>query len=161
MFAFMEATALDRELIDHLFALRDRVQAELKTVLPEIGLTDAQTDALWRLSGEPEMTARRLAERLRCDASTATSMVDRLEKHGLVQRIPHPTDRRVKLLQLTPRGCELRERVIQHAVDTSPFAGLDRDARLRLRALFREASHTSPTAATASGPGRGQRGETA
>lgn len=141
----METEDLDRELINHLFALRDRVKAELKTVLPELGLTDAQTDALWRLSDGPEITARRLAERLQCDASTATSMVDRLEKHGLVRRIPHPSDRRVKLLQLTSQGCELRDRVIRHAVETSPFGGLDRDARLRLRSLFREAAQHEET----------------
>jgi DNA-binding MarR family transcriptional regulator len=118
----------------------------LKVLLRDLELTDAQADALWRLSGEPEMTARRLAEKLHCDASTATSMIDRLEKHGLVQRVPHPTDRRAKILRLTPKGCELRDRVIRHAIERSPFARLDEDGRLRLLALFEAAAHDGPSA---------------
>jgi DNA-binding MarR family transcriptional regulator len=45
-----------------------------------------------------------LAEEWKCDASTATWIVDRLEAKGLVERRPHATDRRVKLVVLTPRG---------------------------------------------------------
>ncbi|MEU9603205.1 MarR family transcriptional regulator [Streptomyces sp. NPDC048057] len=138
---------VDRELIDYLFVLGDEVQGELKRLLRDLELTDAQADALWRLSGESEMTARRLADRLHCDASTATAMVDRLEKHGLVRRIPHPTDRRAKLLQLTPEGCALRDRVIRHTVEHSPFARLDEDGRMRLHALLREAAGEAPPAA--------------
>ena len=136
----MDAARVDRDLIDYLFALHDQVQVELKVLLRELELTDAQADALWRLSGEPEMTARRLAQRLNCDASTATSMIDRLEKHGLVRRVSHPTDRRAKILRLTPHGCELRDRVIRHAIEQSPFTRLDEDSRLRLHALLREAA---------------------
>ncbi|GAA1299311.1 hypothetical protein GCM10009579_79340 [Streptomyces javensis] len=142
---------LDQDLIGYLFALRDQVQAELKVLLRELELTDAQADALWRLSGEREMTARRLADRLNCDASTATSMIDRLEKHGLVRRVPHPTDRRAKIVQLTPRGCELRERVIRHTAERSPFARLDHDSRLRLHSLFREAAGDVPAGPASSG----------
>ncbi|MGP4048462.1 MarR family winged helix-turn-helix transcriptional regulator [Streptomyces sp. 2A115] len=140
----MDAGPVDHRLIDYLFLLHDQVQGELKVLLRDLELTDAQADALWRLSGEPEMTARRLAEKLHCDASTATSMIDRLEKHGLVRRVPHPTDRRAKILQLTPQGCELRERVIRHAIEHSPFARLDEDGRLRLLALFQAAAHDDP-----------------
>ncbi|MDJ1130711.1 MarR family winged helix-turn-helix transcriptional regulator [Streptomyces iconiensis] len=140
----MDDARVNLELIDSLFVLRDRIQGELKTLLRGLELTDAQADALWRLSGEKEMTARRLAERLHCDASSATSMIDRLEKQGLVHRVPHPTDRRVKVLQLTPEGCALRERLIRHAVEQSPFARLDSDSRLRLHALLREAAGEDP-----------------
>ncbi|MGW4033145.1 MarR family winged helix-turn-helix transcriptional regulator [Streptomyces sp. NPDC004838] len=135
----MDDRQLNEELHDYLFAMRTQVHAELRELAREAGLTDTQTDALWRLSRGPEMTARRLADRLQCDASTATSMIDRLEKRGLVRRVPHPTDRRVKVIQLTPEGCALRDRVIQHTTKHSPFARLDRESRLRLHALLREA----------------------
>lgn len=131
---------LDRELVDYLLVLRRRVQVDWKDLLRDLELTDAQMDALWRLSGEPPMTAGRLADRLGCDASTATAMVDRLERHGLVRRRPHATDRRVKILELTPEGCALRERVMRHTAEHSPFAHLDRDARVRLHALLRLAA---------------------
>lgn len=135
----MDDRQLNEELHDCLFALRARVHTELRELAREAGLTDTQTDALWRLSRGPEMTARRLADLLQCDASTATSMIDRLEKRGLVRRVPHPTDRRVKVIQLTPEGCALRDRVIQHTTEHSPFARLDHESRLRLHALLRQA----------------------
>lgn len=145
----MNNTRLNEELIDCLFAIRVQIHTELKELARDAGLTDTQTDVLWRLSREAEMTARRLAELLQCDASTATSMIDRLEKRGLVRRIPHPTDRRAKLVQLTPAGCELRDRVIQHTSKHSPFARLDRARRLQLHALLRDvADDSSPEAGT-------------
>ncbi|MEV8346948.1 MarR family winged helix-turn-helix transcriptional regulator [Streptomyces niveus] len=133
----MDDRQLTEELYDCLFAIRIQVHAELKEPAREAGLTDTQADALWRLSRGREMTARRLADLLQCDASTATSMIDRLEKRGLVRRVPHPTDRRAKVIQLTPEGCALRDRVIQHTTERSPFARLDHESKLRLHALFR------------------------
>ncbi|MFD4702506.1 MarR family winged helix-turn-helix transcriptional regulator [Streptomyces niveus] len=134
----MDDRQLTEELYDCLFAIRIQVHAELKELAREAGLTDTQADALWRLSRGREMTARRLADLLQCDASTATSMIDRLEKRGLVRRVPHPTDRRAKVIQLTPEGCALRDRVIQHTTERSPFARLDHESKLRLHALLRE-----------------------
>ncbi|MEU1944220.1 MULTISPECIES: MarR family transcriptional regulator [unclassified Streptomyces] len=136
----MDDARLNEELIDCLFAIRTQVHGELKDLAREAGLTDTQTDVLWRLSRAEEMTARRLSDLLRCDASTATSMIDRLEKRGLVRRVPHPSDRRAKVIQLTPEGCALRDRVIEHTTQHSPFASLDRESRLRLHALLREVS---------------------
>lgn len=135
----MDDRQLNEELHDCLFAIRAHMHTELKELAREAGLTDTQTDALWRLSRGQEMTARRLADRLQCDASTATSMIDRLEARGLVRRVPHPTDRRVKVIQLTPEGCALRDRVTQHTTEHSPFARLDYESRLRLYALLRQA----------------------
>ncbi|AZS84982.1 MarR family transcriptional regulator [Streptomyces griseoviridis] len=134
----MDDRQLNEELYDCLFAIRTQVQGELKELARDAGLTDTQADALWRLSRGREMTARRLAELLQCDASTATAMIDRLERRGLVRRVPHPTDRRAKVIQLTPEGCALRDRVIQHTTEHSPFAHLDRESRQRLHALLRE-----------------------
>ena len=134
----MDDRQLTEELYDYLFAIRTQVHAELKELARDAGLTDTQADALWRLSRGREMTARRLAELLQCDASTATAMIDRLEKRGLVRRVPHPTDRRAKVIQLTPEGCALRDRVIRHTTEHSPFALLDHGSKLRLHALLRE-----------------------
>lgn len=137
-YLIMDDRQLTEELYDCLFAIRIEVHAELKELAREATLTDTQVDALWRLSRGREMTARRLADLLQCDASTATSMIDRLEKRGLVRRVPHPVDRRAKVIQLTPEGCALRDRVVQHTTEHSPFARLDNESRLRLHTLLRE-----------------------
>jgi DNA-binding MarR family transcriptional regulator len=51
---------------------------------------------------------RALAQRWGSDASTVTWMIDRLEERGLVARQPHAADRRVRAVQLTPHGEEVR-----------------------------------------------------
>ena len=41
--------------------------------------------------------------------SSVTNIVDRLEADGLVKRIPHPTDRRTTLVEITETGRQRRE----------------------------------------------------
>jgi DNA-binding MarR family transcriptional regulator len=53
---------------------------------------------------EGPMTLTQLAERNSLDAPYVTLIVDKLEAHGLVERQPHPDDRRRKLVTLTPAG---------------------------------------------------------
>lgn len=50
-----------------------------------------------------------VGSRLQVHPTSVTSLVDRLEEQGLVRRVPHPTDRRVKLAELTTAGRELVE----------------------------------------------------
>jgi DNA-binding MarR family transcriptional regulator len=50
------------------------------------------------------MTMGDLAAALGIDAPYATLVVDELERQGLVERRPHPTDRRMKLVAATARG---------------------------------------------------------
>ena len=53
---------------------------------------------------EGPMTLSQLAETNGLDAPYATLIVDKLESHGLVERQPHPEDRRRKLVTLTVAG---------------------------------------------------------
>lgn len=55
------------------------------------------------------MTMGELANTLGIDAPYATLVVDDLERQGLVQRRPHPTDRRVRLVTTTARGAAAAE----------------------------------------------------
>ncbi len=58
---------------------------------------------LFQLRGGP-LTLSELAEANNLDAPYATLIVDKLEGHGLVERQPHPDDRRRKLVTLTAAG---------------------------------------------------------
>jgi DNA-binding MarR family transcriptional regulator len=58
---------------------------------------------LFQLRNGP-MTLTELVEANGIDAPYATLIVDKLEAHGLVQRRPHPDDRRRKLVTLTAAG---------------------------------------------------------
>lgn len=50
---------------------------------------------------------------LGCDASNMTGIADGLEKKGLLERAEHPTDRRVKILRLLPKGAKIREAILE------------------------------------------------
>lgn len=80
--------------------------------LAELGLGFAQAHALRMLDPEEPIPMSVLAERLFCDASNVTGLVDRLEARGLVERRSHDHDRRVKALTLTPSGVALRDQVL-------------------------------------------------
>jgi DNA-binding MarR family transcriptional regulator len=53
---------------------------------------------------EHSMTLAQLAEAHGVDRPYATIIVDKLERLGFVERQPHPTDRRSKVVSLTPAG---------------------------------------------------------
>jgi DNA-binding MarR family transcriptional regulator len=72
-------------------------------VAEALDLSFARVRALRRLAMEPH-TLRALAERLAADPPYVTLIVDDLEKRGLVQRTPHPEDRRAKVVALTAAG---------------------------------------------------------
>lgn len=52
-----------------------------------------------------------LASLVQVEAATMVSTIDRLEKTGLVQRLPSESDRRVKLLVVTAEGQAIYEQV--------------------------------------------------
>jgi MarR family transcriptional regulator, 2-MHQ and catechol-resistance regulon repressor len=61
------------------------------------------------------MTLNDLAARLYLDKSTASRVVDALERKGYVARLPHPQDRRAVLLEATDAGRTL-ERTIRESI---------------------------------------------
>jgi len=71
------------------------------------GLTPLQYGALVHLSrqsGKPGIEQNTFAERLNVDRNTASLLVEQLAKKGLAAREIDSTDRRVRLLSLTPQG---------------------------------------------------------
>src|SRR5690242_804909 len=76
------------------------------------GLTFARYEALVLLtfSRTGRLPMRVMGERLQLHPTSVTNIVDRLQADGLVRRIPHPTDRRATLVEVTDEGSALMER---------------------------------------------------
>ena len=89
-------------------------------VFREQGLTPNDAKALFALHCEHGRPMSELAEEWICDASNATWIVDRLEERGLAERRNLPTDRRVKLVVLTRRGEQTRERLKEAMFEPPP-----------------------------------------
>src|SRR5207245_851230 len=91
--------------------------AELHLTLPQAMLLRQLGDAL---------PMNEAADKLHCDPSNVTGIVDRLEARGLIERQHLTTDRRVKHLALTPAGRRLLSRV--EAVLAAPASRSARSA---------------------------------
>jgi len=85
-------------LLPLFLAKRDQYFAEVGL----LGITPPHGHALAALARPRRM--RELAELMSCDASYVTSIVDRLEGLGLVERRPSTEDRRVTEVALTTSG---------------------------------------------------------
>lgn len=78
-------------------------------VMKAHGLTFTRYEVLVWLEAEPD-TARALSwisTVLRVPPATVTNVIDRLEVDGLVRRVPHPTDARTTLAEITATGRDL------------------------------------------------------
>ncbi|MHA3702228.1 MarR family transcriptional regulator [Jatrophihabitans sp. YIM 134969] len=77
----------------------------LRTVLAaRSGLTAVESTALSHLAMSGPLTQRHLGDRVGLSTGAVTGLVDRLERHGVCRREPHPTDRRSSYVTLTPQG---------------------------------------------------------
>lgn len=72
-------------------------------------LTFARYEVLTWLATDPEsaLTLSWISKTLRIPPATVTNIIDRLENDGLVRRVPHPSDARTTLAEITPRGRKL------------------------------------------------------
>jgi DNA-binding MarR family transcriptional regulator len=104
----------------------------------EFELTAAQGHALRTLDPARPVAMSTLADALSCDASNVTGIVDKLESRGLIGRQSAGHDRRIKMLGVTEKGRELRERLTARMMEPPEAVGaLSADARRRLTEFFR------------------------
>src|SRR3954453_1065900 len=127
----------DRLVCGLVRGLANQIEVHLRVRAAAVGLTASQGTALCELTRP--MTLRELAERMSCEPSNATFVADRLEEQGYLERPPPPDDRRAKQLVLTPKGTELRERLLQLLSEDSPLARLAPEEQDVLRHLLTRA----------------------
>ncbi|MFJ4778958.1 MarR family winged helix-turn-helix transcriptional regulator [Streptomyces sp. NPDC088762] len=122
------------ELIGDVVA---RYHMEYENAAASHQLTGAQARVLNLLALEP-LPMRRIAQKLRCEPSNVTGIIDRLESRGLVERRPDPADRRVKLAAPTEEGVQTADR-LRESLDFArePLAGLSTAERAVLRDLLK------------------------
>ncbi len=78
--------------------IRSRLREKFDVTLPRF-------DLMAQLEKSPEgMTLGALSRRMMVSNGNLTGLVERLAEQGLVDRVPHPTDRRAAYVRLTPAG---------------------------------------------------------
>jgi DNA-binding MarR family transcriptional regulator len=133
-----------------LFQLFRSQRREMMTLHSDFRLNPAQVHLLLNLEPGVGVPMSELAEALACDASYITGLVDKLQDRGLVQRLPSPGDRRVKLISLTPEGADTRERLLERCSRPPPFiAALSDSDKTALRDIFLRATQAAQKSAEA------------
>ena len=116
-------------------------QARVDEVLKPFELTFARYELLMLLhfSSRGSMPVKKASERLQVHPTSITNAVDRLESAELVRRLPHPTDGRSSLIELTDEGRRLALKATA-ALNAEVFGkpGLDAKQVDRLVAVLEE-----------------------
>jgi DNA-binding MarR family transcriptional regulator len=83
----------------------------LNELLRPLGLTFPRYEALMLLyySRRGTLPLGLMGERLQVHRASVTNVIDRLEAQGLVRRVPHASDRRAVLAELTADGRRVAE----------------------------------------------------
>ncbi len=100
-------------------ALRNLDQIYGQVVEP-LGLTVIEWYILRALYDQDGQHASELARAVGRAATSFTPILDKLQNKGMIERRPDPADRRAVRIYLTPKGTQLRERVMMAAeqIDT-------------------------------------------
>jgi DNA-binding MarR family transcriptional regulator len=128
---------LNYALAEGILRVSEALQRTVAAMMAEVDLTEPLADALWQLGPDERPLSRgELAQRLDCDPSNVTFLVDRLEEKGLVKRTVDQHDRRVKAVSLTPAGATARGRLVAASAAAPVFAVLTKTQKQQLIALL-------------------------
>lgn len=98
---------MDASLLNRLLAITNLFQQDMARAFAETPLTESRVSVLWTLALSGPSTQQALSDTLSVTPRNISGLVDALEKHGYVQRAPHPSDRRAVLVELTDTGEEM------------------------------------------------------
>lgn len=101
--------ALSFEALKRFRMVFRAVQQHSLRVEQRCGLTSAQLWAISELAAKPGQRVSELAHAMSIHASTASNLLDKLERKGLIEKQRQRDDQRVVLLTATPAGLNLLE----------------------------------------------------
>ncbi|MFL5684974.1 MAG: MarR family winged helix-turn-helix transcriptional regulator [Chloroflexota bacterium] len=112
-------------------------------VFSRFGVNRGEVGALsaLRVAGPPHrLSPTRLGRGLMLSSAGVTSRIDRLERRGLVRRLPDPDDRRGVIVELTDEGAKLVDAAVVAVAesDRQLLARLDADEMAELQGLLRK-----------------------
>jgi DNA-binding MarR family transcriptional regulator len=101
--------------VARLLNVARHIQGRLASFAAGYGLSIPEADVLFTLrrAGPPyRLSPSAIAGSLLVPSGTMTNRLDRLEGQGLIERLPHPTDRRSMEVRLTKRGRDLVDEAV-------------------------------------------------
>ena len=108
-----EADQSSLECVQILQRTEGLLAGRLNTRFRPYGLSSATFNVLVVLLGAGgSLSPCEIGEQLLVTRGTVTGLLDSLERQRLVQRLPHPKDRRMLLIELTDEGRALLDRLL-------------------------------------------------
>jgi DNA-binding MarR family transcriptional regulator len=130
---------VDTERLGYLFK-RAHLQfgALVTAALSPLGIDNREWAVLICLDDRHPRSQAEIATLVGVDRTTMVALIDSLQKKNLVDRRPHPDDRRKNIIAITPTGHDLRKRAARtvDAVERRFLSVLDDDESPRLRAAL-------------------------
>ena len=132
-----------KEITGRIVRLASLFEQAYSGTFQPLGLNDGDYGVLapLRRAGAPhQLTPTELAKHRMMTSGGMTAALDRLERKGLVTRVPNPDDRRGSLVRLTDSGRDvIDEAMTQHVLTEHRLvSGLDVREREQLRLLLRK-----------------------
>jgi DNA-binding MarR family transcriptional regulator len=126
------------EVVETLLRLANTLRRRHDARFADQELSGPRMRLLAAMSDRPRLRMGDVAARLGLTARTITTLVDTLEREGLLVRLPDPTDRRATLIQLTDTGRGYLERVraVQRELADDFMAPLSESERRQLHDLL-------------------------
>lgn len=126
-------TSAARETLRQFRVIFGAVRQHFQTVEKACGVSGAQIWAMAALHQTPGMKVSELAQALSIHTSTASNLLDKIEKSGLIRRERNHADQRVVQLYLTEAGQQALDQapqpltgILTHALDQLPDDALAR-----------------------------------
>ena len=94
----------DARISQLLLEFYEKMSSWEHSVVKQSGLSPAQMHTVELIGHHGSLQMKALALKMGVTTGTLTVMIDRLEKMGLVSRVPHERDRRSYKTVLTPEG---------------------------------------------------------
>ncbi|MGK6314504.1 MarR family winged helix-turn-helix transcriptional regulator [Neorhizobium sp. DT-125] len=96
-----------------------------------LGFSPGQFPVLLELWQEDGLTQKQLLDKLEVEQATLANTLSRMQRDGLIERSPHPSDRRAQVITLTSLGRALEAQALEAAAeaDAALFAGFKRFER--------------------------------
>ena len=136
-----------------LHAAADRMVVDLDKAAIEFGLNDVRDWlVLAALAGGTQRTQLELSRMICVDKTTLISVLDRLEQQQLIVRTVDPSDRRVRIPQITAAGKRVHSKfaAARDAAESQALDGVDAEQRTVLMDLLARIARRQPTPAASS-----------
>lgn len=132
---------LENQLCFPLYAASREVIKQYRPFLDQLDLTYTQYITMMVFWEEKKISVKDLGKRLYLDSGTLTPVLKSLEAKGFVKRYRSSEDERVLIVEITPKGEELRDKSLNVPTEVGKCVRLEKGEALELYRLLYKVLH--------------------